>query len=64
MKKILIGCLIVLTIGNLTGCTNKKVNREINTTTDEISETQETNKTEEYQPEYTTVNYKNEGIYQ
>ena len=64
MKKLLIGYLIVLTIGNLTGCTNKKVNREINTTTDEISETQETNKTEEYQPEYTTVNYKNEGIYQ
>ena len=64
MKKLLIGYLIVLTIGNLTGCTNKKVNREINTTTDEISETQETNKTEEYQPEYITVNYKNEGIYQ
>ena len=64
MKKILISCLIALIIGNLTGCTNEKVNREINTTTDEISETQETNKTEEYQPEYTTVNYKNEGIYQ
>ena len=64
MKKLLIGCLIALTIGNLTGCTNEKVNREINTTTDEISETQETNKTEEYQPEYITVNYKNEGIYQ
>ena len=64
MKKILIGCLIVLTIGNLTGCTNKKVNREINTTTDEISETQETNKIEEYQPKYTTVNYENKGIYE
>ena len=64
MKKLLIGYLIVLTIGNLTGCTNKKVNYETNTTTDEISETQETNKTEEYQPEYITVNYKNEGIYQ
>ena len=64
MKKLLISCLIVLTIGSLIGCTNEKVNYETNTTTDEISETQETNKTEEYQPEYTTVNYKNEGIYQ
>ena len=64
MKKILIGYLIALTIGNLIGCTNEKVNYETNTTTDEISETQETNKTEEYQPEYTTINYKNEGIYQ
>ena len=64
MKKLLIGCLIALIIGNLTGCTNKKVNREINTTTDEISETQETNKIEEYQSECVTVNYKNEGFYQ
>ena len=64
MKKILISCLIVLIIGNLTGCTNEKVNREINTTTDEISETQETNKIEEYQSECVTVNYKNEGFYQ
>ena len=64
MKKLLIGCLIALIIGSLTGCINEKVNYETNTTTDEISETQETNKTEEYQPEYTTVNYKNEGIYQ
>ena len=52
MKKILIGCLITLTIGNLTGCTNKKVNNEINTITNEVntttsenSENQETNKT-------------------
>ena len=63
MKKLLIGCLIALIIGNLTGCTNEKVNREINTTTDEISETQETNKTKEYQSEFVTVNYNNEGIY-
>ena len=63
MKKLLIGCLITLTIGSLTGCTNEKVNYETNTTTDEISETQETNKTEEYQPEFVTVNYNNEGIY-
>ena len=48
MKKLLIGYLIVLTIGNLTGCTNKKVNREINTITDEISENQKTNGTKEY----------------
>ena len=64
MKKILISCLIALIIGNLTGCTNEKVNREINTTTDEISETQKTNKIEEYQPEYVTVNYENEEFYQ
>ena len=63
MKKLLIGCLIALIIGNLTGCTNEKVNREINTTTDEISETQKTNEIEEYQPEYVTVNYENEGFY-
>ena len=62
MKKLLIGCLIALIIGNLTGCTNEKVNsgiKEINTTTDEISETQKTNETEEYQPEHITVNYEN-----
>ena len=77
MKKLLIGCLIALIIGNLTGCTNKKVNNETNTTTDEntenqetntttneVSETQKINETEEYQPEYVTVNYNNEGIYQ
>ena len=64
MKKLLIGYLIVLTIGNLTGCTNKKANREINTITDEISENQKTNGTKEYQPEYVTVNYENEGFYQ
>lgn len=48
MKKLLIGCLIALIIGNLTGCTNKKVNNEtneINTTTDENTENQETNTT-------------------
>ena len=46
MKKLLIGCLIALIIGNLTGCTNKKVNNETNetnTTTDENTENQETN---------------------
>ena len=64
MKKILIGYLIALTIGNLIGCTNEKVNNETNTTTEEISENQETNKTEEYQPKYTTVNYENKGIYE
>ena len=67
MKKLLIGCLIALTIGNLTGCTNEKVNRETNETntiTNEVSETQETNKTEEYQSECVTVNYENEGFYQ
>lgn len=96
MKKILISCLIALIIGNLTGCTNKKVNnetnetntttnentenQETNTITNEVSENQETNKTntttnenietqeinetEKYQPEYVTVNYNNEGIYQ
>ena len=56
MKKLLIGCLIALAIGSLIGCTNEKVNYKTNTTTDEISETQETNKIEEYQPKYTTVN--------
>ena len=48
MKKLLIGCLIALIIGNLTGCTNKKVNNETNetnTTTDENTENQETNTT-------------------
>ena len=64
MKKILIGCLIVLTIGSLIGCTNEKANYETNTTTDEISENQETNGAKEYQPEYVTVNYENEGFYQ
>ena len=64
MKKLLIGCLIALIIGSLTGCINEKVNYETNTTTDEISETQETNKIEEYQPKYTTVNYENKGIYE
>ena len=64
MKKILIGCLIALTIGSLIGCTNEKANYETNTTTDEISENQETNGTKEYQPEYVTVNYENEGFYQ
>ena len=64
MKKILISCLIALTIGSLTGCTNEKVNYETNTTTDEISETQKTNETEEYQPEHITVNYENKGIYE
>ena len=67
MKKLLIGCLIALIIGNLIGCTNEKVNsgiKEINTTTDEISETQETNKTEEYQPKCATVNYDNKEFHQ
>ena len=64
MKKILISCLIALTIGSLIGCTNEKVNYKTNTTTDEISETQKTNKIEEYQPKYTTVNYENKGIYE
>ena len=64
MKKLLIGCLIALTIGSLIGCTNEKVNYETNTTADEISETQKTNEIEEYQPEYVTVNYENEGFYQ
>ena len=64
MKKLLIGCLIALAIGSLIGCTNEKVNYKTNTTTDEISETQKTNKIEEYQPKYTTVNYKNKGIYE
>ena len=64
MKKLLIGCLIALIIGSLTGCTNEKVNYKTNTTTDEISETQKTNEIEEYQPEYVTVNYENEGFYQ
>ena len=64
MKKLLISCLIALTIGSLIGCTNEKANYETNTITDEISETQETNKTEEYQPKYTTVNYENKGIYE
>ena len=48
MKKLLIGCLIALIIGNLTGCTNKKVNNETNETntiTDENTENQETNTT-------------------
>ena len=48
MKKLLIGCLIALIIGNLTGCTNKKVNNETNETntiTDENAENQETNTT-------------------
>ena len=64
MKKLLIGCLIALAIGSLIGCTNEKVNYKTNTTTDEISETQKTNKIEEYQPKYTTVNYENKGIYE
>ena len=64
MKKILIGYLIALTIGNLIGCTNEKVNNETNTTTEEISENQETNKTEEYQPKYATVNYDNKEFHQ
>ena len=62
MKKILIGYLIALTIGNLIGCTNEKVNNETNetnTTTNENTENQETNKTEEYQPKCATVNYDN-----
>ena len=63
MKKILISCLIALTIGSLIGCTNEKVNYETNTTTDEISETQEIDETEDYKPEFVTVNYNNEGIY-
>ena len=64
MKKLLIGCLIALAIGSLIRCTNEKVNYKTNTTTDEISETQKTNKIEEYQPKYTTVNYENKGIYE
>ena len=64
MKKLLIGCLIALAIGSLIGCINEKVNYKTNTTTDEISETQKTNKIEEYQPKYTTVNYENKGIYE
>ena len=64
MKKLLIGCLIALIIGSLTGCTNEKANYETNIITDEISETQETNKIEEYQPKYITVNYENKGIYE
>ena len=64
MKKILIGYLIALTIGSLIGCTNEKVNYETNTTTDEISETQETNEIEEYKLKCVTVNYENKGIYE
>ena len=72
MKKLLIGCLIALIIGSLTGCTNEKINNETNevsktqennTTTNKISENQETNETEDYKPEFVTVNYNNEGIY-
>ena len=62
-KKLLISCLIILAIGNLTACANKKVNKTEETNT-QTTENQETNETEEYQPEYVTVNYNNEGIYQ
>ena len=58
-KKILICCLIALTIGNLTACTSKKEIKE--TQTNQTSENQEL---EEYQPEFVTINYNNEGIYQ
>ena len=57
MKKLLIGCLIALIIGNLTGCTNKKVNNETNetnTTTDETNTT--TNENTENQETNTTTN--------
>ena len=63
MKKLLIGCLIALIIGSLTGCTGEKVNYETNIITNENFENQETNKTKEYQSEFVTVNYNNEGIY-
>ena len=58
-KKLLICCLIVLTIGNLTACTSKKETKETQTT-----QTSEDQEPEKYQPEFVTLNYNNEGIYQ
>lgn len=61
-KKLLISCLIILAVGNLTACANKKVNKTEETNT-QTTENQETNETE-FQPEFVTVNYNNDGIYQ
>ena len=55
-KKLLICCLIALTIGNLTACTSKKETQTIQTSEDQ--------ELEEYQPEFVTLNYNNEGVYQ